>query len=95
MSQSLAQIYVHIVFSTKGRESFLKDAAIRKEMHDFLAGTCRRFECPSLRVGGVDDHVHLLVRLGRTMSIAGLVKEIKQDSSHWINGRRAGAGGVL
>src|SRR4051812_10404243 len=87
MSQSLAQIYVHIVFSTKNRNAFLKDRAIRKEMHDFLAGMCRRFDCPALRVGGVEDHVHLLVRLGRKTSIADLVKEIKHDSSSWIKTR--------
>jgi putative transposase len=45
MSQSLAQIYVHIVFSTKDRSPFLSDRAIRDEMHRVLGGICNDQEC--------------------------------------------------
>jgi putative transposase len=84
MSQSLAQIYVHIVFSTKGRRPYLQDAALREELHRYLGGTCNKLECPVLCVGGVADHVHLLCRLDRTTSIAVLVRELKRESSQWL-----------
>jgi REP element-mobilizing transposase RayT len=48
-----------------------------------LAGTCNRLESPSLKVGGVEDHVHVLCRFGRKMSIAELLRELKRESSKW------------
>jgi putative transposase len=84
MSQSLAQIYVHLVFSTKERQPFLLDDAFRKRTHTYLAGICKQQESPSVAIGGVADHVHILSRLGRTMDVATLVREIKRDSSKWI-----------
>ena len=83
MPQSLAQIYLHLVFSTKNRSPFLHDQSIRAEMHNYLGGTCNNLDCPVLRVGGVADHVHFLCRLGKTMSVADLVKELKRESSQW------------
>jgi REP element-mobilizing transposase RayT len=84
MPQSLAQVYLHIVFSTKNREAFLEDDVLRKEMHKYLAGGCINLECPSLEIGGVEDHVHILCRLSRKISIADLVAELKRESSKWI-----------
>src|SRR5688572_15571502 len=89
MPQSLAQIYLHIVFSTKERQTFLHDSFIRDEAHKYLGGTCKKLECPILCVGGVADHVHLLCRLGRTISVADLVKELKRDSSQWLKTKSA------
>jgi putative transposase len=83
MPQSFAQIYLHLVFSTKERRPFLQDAAIRDEAHRYLGGTCNNLGCPVLRVGGVADHVHVLCLLGRTISVADLVKELKRESSKW------------
>src|SRR5882762_8789978 len=87
MPQSLAQVYVHIVFSTKERRPFLHDQPIRDELHKYLGGTCNNLDCPVLRVGGVADHVHVLCRLGRTIAVADLVKELKRDSSQWLKTR--------
>jgi putative transposase len=84
MPQSHAQVYLHIVFSTKNRTPFLTDPAVREEVHKYLGGTCNNLDCPVLRVGGVADHVHILCRLGRTISIAQLVKELKRESSQWV-----------
>ena len=84
MSQSLANVLVHIVFSTKNRYPFLIQPNIRKEMHAYLGGACKNLGCPVLAVGGVADHVHLLCALSRTSSIADIVREIKQGSSKWI-----------
>ena len=84
MAQSLAQIYLHIVFSTKDRRRFLQDENLRDELHHFLGGACNKLECPVLRVGGVEDHVHILCRFGRTITVANLVKELKRESSQWI-----------
>ena len=84
MTQSLAQMYSHVVFSTKGRSPFLHDLELRERTHAYLAGTCRNLDSPSLRVGGIEDHVHILCRLGRRISIADLIRELKRESSKWL-----------
>jgi len=84
MSQSLAQIYVHLVFSTKNRTPWLKDGSHRQELHRYLHGVCRNQNCPAVAVGGVEDHVHLLVRLGKTTSVSVLIRELKTESTKWI-----------
>src|SRR3954462_13967725 len=83
MPQSLSQIYLHIVFSTKNREPLVRDPATRVSMHKHLAGICRGQRSPSIIVGGVEDHVHILCRLSRTGCVADLVRELKRDSSAW------------
>ena len=84
MSQSLAQIYLHIVFSTKNREPFLSDPVIRNDTHVYLSATCTGQASPSICVGGVEDHVHILCRLGKTQSASDLIRDLKRDSSKWV-----------
>jgi putative transposase len=83
MPQSLSNILIHLIFSTKDRHPWL-EPGIREKAHAFLAGVVRQCDCEAYRVGGVADHVHLAVRLSRTISIADLVKEIKIASNKWV-----------
>jgi len=83
MSQSLSCVLLHVVFSTRERTPWLDDA-LRPDVHAFLAGAVRTCECEAYRVGGVADHVHLAIRLSRTLSIANLVQQVKSASSKWI-----------
>jgi REP element-mobilizing transposase RayT len=84
MPQSLVQIYVHLVYSTKGRAPFLQERGFRDRTHKYLAGICKGLESPALIVGGTEDHVHLLCRLGKKIDIADLVRDLKRDSSKWV-----------
>lgn len=84
MPQSLHQVLIHIVFSTKGRYPWLKKP-YRAPLHAYMAATVRQFEgCQCFRVGGVEDHVHLAIGLARTITIADLVSKVKSNSSRWI-----------
>ena len=83
MSQSLSQVILHIVFSTKDRRPWL-DSAIRPRMHAYLATMCRDCDCEAYRVGGPADHVHIAARLARTISQADFLEKIKKSSSAWI-----------
>jgi len=87
MPQSLSVVYLHLVFSTKERRPFLRDPIIRGEMHAWLGSASGQLKCPSVLVGGVEDHVHILARHGRTISQADWVKELKRTSSIWIKER--------
>ena len=60
MPQSLSAVYIHLVFSTKDRIPFFRDRKIRTRLHQQLGGISKRLECPTLLVGGFEDHVHLL-----------------------------------
>lgn len=88
MPQSLSRILIHLVFSTKNREPFLS-TSMQSELHPYLAGTLDNIDCPSLQVGGVEDHVHLFFGLSRTKTIADIVETVKISSSKWIKTKGA------
>jgi len=87
MSQSLSSVFLHVVFSTKDRFPFLPDVGVQGEVHAFLGGIAKKMGCPPVLVGGVSDHVHILIQLGRSVSQADLVKELKRGSNLWIQDR--------
>jgi len=84
MPQSLVQIYVHLVYSTKQRKPLLEDTEFRDRTHRYLAGICRNLKCPALVVGGTEDHVHILCRFGKNIEVANLIRDLKRDSSKWV-----------
>jgi REP element-mobilizing transposase RayT len=83
MPQSLSNIIVHTVFSTKNREPWL-DSNIRPRMHAYLATICRDIDGEAMRLGGVSDHIHILSTLPRTVSQAKMIEHLKKTSSKWI-----------
>ncbi len=84
MAQSLAKILIHTVFSTKERRPFLRDRNLRHELHSYLGGILCELDCQPIIVGGVEDHVHVLCALSRTIQPAEMIKELKRGSSLWI-----------
>jgi REP element-mobilizing transposase RayT len=84
MSQSLAKILVHTVFSTKDRAPFLRDRELREQLHQYIGGILGKLDCQPIIVGGVDDHVHILCSLSRTQEPSAMVKEVKRGSSVWL-----------
>lgn len=82
MPQSLSLVIIHVTFSTKARYPFL-DPDMRPKLHAYLATVTRNLGCEAYRVGGVADHVHLAIRLSRTVTIAALVEGLKTSSSKW------------
>ena len=83
MPQSLSNILIHVVFSTKERRRLI-GAAVEPELHRYLASVCRACGCPAHEVGGTGDHVHLVCTLARTVPVSRLLEEIKKRSSKWI-----------
>src|SRR5437899_2184134 len=84
MPQSHSAVYIHLVFSTKNRHPFLHDPATRTELHAYLGGVSKTLDCPPVTVGGVEDHVHILARFGRTITQSEWIKELKRVSSIWL-----------
>jgi len=83
MAQSLAKVYVHLIFSTKGRTRWLT-GEVRNELHAYLVGILRNLDSPSILVNSVDDHVHVLFCLSRNHAIKTVVEKIKASSSKWV-----------
>ena len=84
MPQSLARIVLHVVFSTKNRLPFLKETEVRAGLHAYVAGVLQSLSCEPILINGIEDHVHLLCNLSRTITVAGLVEEAKKGSSKWM-----------
>lgn len=91
MPQSLSRVLVHLVFSTKHREPFI-DPVVRPRLHAYIVGILDHLKSPSIQTGGVEDHVHILCALGRTISQADLVEEVKKGSSKWMKAETGVAG---
>ena len=83
MAQTLSLNLIHVVFSTKQRIPLISEA-IGPGLHAYLAGTARKLDCECFRAGGVQDHVHLALRLASTRTAAKGVSEIKTASSIWM-----------
>jgi REP-associated tyrosine transposase len=86
MPQSLSSILIHLVFSTKNRQPLITET-IESELFQYLGGIFRNCKCPSLLIGGDQDHIHTLFALSRNCSVAEIVKEIKSSSSKWLKGK--------
>ncbi len=83
MPQSLVKNYVHITFSTKHRAPLIFQS-LEGELHNYLAKICIDHECHSVKIGGFDDHVHIVCSLSRKISLASLIEHLKTSSSKWM-----------
>ena len=83
MPQSIASVYVHMIFSTKNRIPLIIPE-IRSNLWSYLGGICRGLHCTPVQIGGTADHVHLLCILSRNIAIQELAAKIKAESSKWM-----------
>ena len=83
MSQSLSQLYVHLVFGTKKRLPLIKED-VEAQLHSYMAGILKNLESTAIIINSVPDHVHILFRLSKNYALAKVVEEVKKQSSKWI-----------
>jgi putative transposase len=88
MSQSLANIVVHLVFSTKGRRQLLRDEE-RGELHAYITGILKNLQSPLIEINSVRDHIHILFAQSKNHAPAKIVEEVKTASSRWLKERHA------
>ena len=84
MPQTYCQLLYHVVFGTKNRRATVDDE-LRSRLHSYLGGVVREMQGNPLAVNGVADHVHLLISLPPSVSVADAVRVIKTNSSKWIH----------
>ena len=81
---SFVSCLMHVVFSTKERQPWIKPE-IQDRLWPYLGGIARENKMKALKVGGVEDHVHILLSLPSTLAIAKAVQLLKGNSSKWIH----------
>ena len=83
MANTYTSLNYHIVFSTKDREPWLSEP-IRERLWLYLGGIARENGMKALEIGGVADHVHLLLSIPANLAVSKAVQLIKGGSSHWL-----------
>src|SRR6187431_3097209 len=86
MAQSLSNVPLHIIFSTKNRVPFI-DKTIMPELYAYITSISTANGSYIHNIGGIDDHIHVLATLPRVLTMCGLVQELKQHSSKWIKSK--------
>ena len=84
MANTYSQVYVQIVFCVKGRQNLI-DMIWKEELYKYICGIVNGKKQKVYAIGGVADHVHILVSLKPDITISDLVRDIKAGSSKWIN----------
>jgi putative transposase len=87
MPSSYISNHVHIVFSTKDRAPVIPEQ-FQPKLWAYMAGIATNHGMHALAIGGMDDHIHVLVSIPASLSIAKAVQVLKANSSRWINGAR-------
>lgn len=81
MPQSLAKNLVHLVYSTKHRQTWIPKQC-RADLFAYQAGIFKQWDSPALIIGGVEDHVHALFVLSKNHALKKIVEEVKKGSSN-------------
>ena len=76
-------ILCHIVFGTKKRERTIEPTR-KRELYGYINQIIKNRKCQTLRINGMEDHIHILLDLHPSIALADLVKSIKQLSSNWL-----------
>jgi putative transposase len=84
MANSYTNILIHFIFSTKNREKIITEK-FQERLHPYMGGIARENNMKTLAIGGVEDHVHLLISLPPTLPIAKAIQLIKGGSSKWVH----------
>ncbi|OFV99637.1 MAG: transposase, partial [Acidobacteria bacterium RIFCSPLOWO2_02_FULL_61_28] len=83
MAQTLVNILVHMIFSTKERRHLIK-TEIQPTLYAYMAGTLKNLDSPCLAIGGTSNHVHLLTALSKKAALSDVIGELKKSSSKWM-----------
>lgn len=84
MANTYTALYYHVVFSTKNREAWISPS-IEERVWEYLGGIARNNDISPVQIGGVEDHIHLVVSIPATLSISKAVQLVKGGSSLWFH----------
>ena len=91
MADTYSQIYIHVVFAVKGRDNLISKKW-KDELYKYITGIISNEGQKLLAINGMPDHVHILIGLKPTISLSNVVRDIKANSSKFINEKQWIAG---
>ena len=87
MADTYTQLYIHIIFAVKGRQSFIPKQH-KDELHKYITGIIDSKQQTAIQINSMPDHIHILVGITPDTAISDLVRDIKANSSKFINKKR-------
>src|SRR4051794_41094035 len=87
MANTYTQIYIHVIFAVEGRQSLIPSER-NEELQKYITGIVSGKKQKLIAINNLPDHIHLLIGLRPDMSLSDLVREIKANSSKFINEKR-------
>ncbi|MCK5862235.1 MAG: IS200/IS605 family transposase [Candidatus Hydrogenedentes bacterium] len=84
MSSTYLNLHYHIIFGTKNRRPYIDDK-FRGRIHAYLGGTLKKLGCVPQKIGGTQDHVHILTGLKATHCLSDVMRELKKNTSIWVH----------
>jgi len=81
---ALWRLYYHLVWATKNRSPLIT-SDIEPKLYDYIIGKADSLECITHAIGGIENHIHLVVSIPPKLSIAAFVQSLKGSSSHHVN----------
>lgn len=87
MASTYSQLYIHIVFTVKGRQNLISKNW-KDELYKYITGTISNKGQKLIAINGMPDHIHILIGLKPDKSISNLVRDIKANSSKFINDKK-------
>ena len=87
MANTYTQIHIQVVFAVQNRKSMIGDSW-KDRLFKYITGIIQDKEHKVLQINGVHDHIHILFGMRPVQALSDLMKQVKQDSSKWINDNR-------
>ena len=84
MANTYTQIHIQLVFAVQNRQALIKDSW-SSDLYKYITGIIQNNGHKLLQINGTHDHIHILIGLRPIQALSELVKQIKQDSSSWVN----------
>ncbi|HEY6242513.1 MAG TPA: IS200/IS605 family transposase [Pyrinomonadaceae bacterium] len=91
MANTFSQIYIQTVFAVSGRLALITPD-FKEELHKYITGIITKQDQKLIRINSMPDHLHILTGVKPAMALANLVRDIKSDSSEWINRKKLARG---
>ncbi|WP_197428860.1 IS200/IS605 family transposase [Phnomibacter ginsenosidimutans] len=91
MPNTYTKIYIHVVFAVQGRQNLLQ-VQWRSQLYKYICGIVNGKKQKVYAIGGVADHIHILLSIKPDIALSDLIRDIKTSSAKWINDQKLIAG---
>ena len=91
MADTFSQIYIQTVFAVSGRLNLIT-RDFKEELHKYISGIVQKKNQKLIQINGMSDHLHILIGLRPSICLSDLVRDIKSDSSDWVNRKKLSRG---